>query len=223
LMAFLAGATVFSGFGKVVDATTAVVPLLILATLVIGICLLLNFPVKLLWSSPQSAPIPNWVLSSLVYVSYNLTLAISVLAPMGAMAERKKIKRGALLGSAGLGACALVILFAILIRAPFAADAEIPMLLIAGELSAGARVLYTVVLLLEVYTTAIGSLFGFISRLVPTANPWYKPLTVLTALAAFFAARLGFSCIVATVYPLVGLFGLLLLVTLVFDLYKGLK
>jgi uncharacterized membrane protein YkvI len=107
-------------------------------------------------------------------------------------------------------------LLAILAGAPAVAGYEIPMLIVAGRISPVARLIYTLVLVAEVYTTAIGSLYGLVSRLVSANSPRFKPLTLLVATAAFFAGRLGFSKIVSTVYPAMGIASLIFLASLVF-------
>lgn len=215
VMAGLAGLTVFSGLGRVIDAISVVVPFLILAVLGVGLYQLCSGPVNLSWSAPSSATLPGWHLSGLVYVSYNLTLAVPLLAPMGTLAAPQALKKGALLGSLGLGVSALVILLAILAGAHEVTGYEIPMLAVAGRISPSARLIYTLVLVAEVYTTAIGSLYGFVSRLASVNSPRFKPLTLLVAAGAFFAGHLGFSKIVATVYPAMGIAGLIFLAALV--------
>lgn len=217
VMAGLAGITVISGLGRVIDAISVVVPFLIAAVLGVGLYRLCSSPVNLSWSSPASATLPGWHLSGLVYVSYNLTLAVPLLAPLTTLTAPRVLKKGAFLGALGLGASALVILLAILAGAPGVTGYEIPMLVVAGGISPAARLIYTLVLVAEVYTTAIGSLYGFVTRLVPANSPRFKPLTVLVAAGAFFAGHLGFSKVVATVYPAMGIAGLIFLAALVYS------
>ncbi len=215
VMAGLAGLTVFAGLGRVIDAISVVVPFLIIAVLGVGLFQLGAAPLDLSWSAPESATLPCWPLSGLLYVSYNFTLATPILAPMGALAAPPALKKGALLGALGLGLSALAILLAIIAGAPETAACEIPMLAVAGKISPAARLLYALVLVAEVYTTAIGSLYGFVSRLAPENSPRFRVLTLLVAAGAFFAGQLGFSKIVATVYPAIGIAGLIFLAALV--------
>lgn len=220
IMAGLAGITVIAGLNRVIDAISFVVPLLIIAVLGVGLYLLFSAPINLTWSSPQSAAFPRWYLSGLAYVSYNLTLAVPLLAPMGVLTKPPSLKKGAFLGALGLGTCALVILLTLLAGAPAVTTFEIPMLIVAGKVSPVVRLIYTLVLVAEVYTTAISSLYGFVSRLVSIDGPWFKPFTIITVTGAFFGGQMGFSQIVATVYPAMGLAGFIFIAALV---YKSVK
>ncbi len=215
IMAGLAGVTVISGLGRVIDAISIMVPFLIIAVLGIGLYVLFSGPLDLNWSSPESATLPRWPLAGLAYVSYNLILAVPLLTPMGSLATLRVLKKGAFLGALGLGVCALTILLVLLAWAPEVAGFEIPVLIIAGRVSPAVRLIYTLVLVSEIYTTAIGSLYGFVSRLVSADGPLFKPLTVLVVAGAFFAWQWGFSQIVATVYPAIGVAGFLFLAALV--------
>ena len=214
VMAGLAGLTVIAGLGRVIDAISVVVPFLIMAVLGVGLFQLCTGPVNLSWSAPESAALPGWHFSGLLYVSYNLTLSVPLLAPMGTLAAPQTLKKGALVGALGLGLSALLILLALIAGAPETAGYEIPMLAVAGRISPAARLIYALVLVAEVYTTAIGSLYGFVSRLAPVNNFHFKALTILTATGAFFAGHMGFSKIVATVYPAMGVAGLIFLAAL---------
>ncbi|HOL16985.1 MAG TPA: hypothetical protein PLY40_01720 [Bacillota bacterium] len=219
IMAALSALTVIAGLSRVVDTISAVVPFLIAAVLGVGLYILLSAPVDLSWSSPAGATLPHWPLSGLAYVSYNFTLAVPLLAPLGTLTGPQALQKGAYLGALGLGVCALVILLALLAGAPAVTGFEIPMLAVAGRASPLVRLAYTLVLAAEIYTTAISSLYGFISRLAPAGSFWFKPLTVLVAAASFFAGRLGFAKIVATVYPAMGLAGFFFLAALAYSIF----
>lgn len=221
VMAGLAALTVISGLGRVIDAISFVVPFLITAVLGVGLYILFSSPPDLTWSSPASAAIPRWHLAGLAYVSYNLILAVPLLAPMGTLTGPRELKKGAMLGALGLGVSALVILLTILAGAPEVTGFEIPMLIAAGRVSTVIRLIYTVVLVAEVYTTAISSLYGFVSRLVSIDGPWFKPFTVFVVTGSFFAGQLGFSKIVSTIYPAVGIAGLIFLAALAYNAAVG--
>lgn len=223
IMAGLAGMTVIAGLSRVIDAISFVVPFLIAAVLGVGLYILFSVPLDFTWSSPASAALPRWYLSGLAYVSYNLILAVPLLAPMGTLTVPQALQKGALIGALGLGASALVILLTILAGAPEVTGFEIPMLVMAGRVSPTIRMIFTVVLIAEVYTTAISSLYGFVSRLVSTDGPWFKPFTMFVAAGSFFAGQLGFSQIVATLYPAVGVAGFIFLAAVIYYVIRAIK
>jgi len=84
----------------------------------------------------ENGLIGNWLWAAVLYVSYNLVLAISVLGPLGVQAKNKNaIRNGAILGGIGLGVSATAIYFAMERNFEIVRDMEIPMIYLAGSLS----------------------------------------------------------------------------------------
>lgn len=220
LMVAASAATVLLGIEGVVTSISLVVPFLIASVLGVSLFTLLKTPPVLSWFQPQRAPVPFWPVSAVAYVSYNLLLAVSVLAPMGARTSRDNLRLGITLGAAGLGLGALAIDLAILTGVPRVARVEIPMILAAGRISPGVGLLYSVVLLAEIYTTAVGSLFGFSARLVDPGEERYVYVVIGASLVALVASQIGFSQLVSKLYSAVGYAGFLFLIALAADAFR---
>ncbi len=208
--------TVLSGFHGVVLAISFFVPILLLS--VFGICAatLYNFPIDLAavnqWAETVKPVIPFWPLSALAYVSYNIVLSICILAPLGARAaDAGAISRGALWGGLGLFVGALAINLAILTLPSAAAQFEVPMVFIAGRFSPLVQGGYGLVLLAEIYTTAVANLYGFTARVTSPETKRFRKIAFFTAAVAFAASLLGFATLVRYLYSAVGIAGLLLL------------
>jgi uncharacterized membrane protein YkvI len=114
----------------------------------------------------------------------------------------------------------LAIAAAILTVAPQVAGLEVPMIAVAGLISPYLRIFYSLVLVAEVYTTAVAGLYGFTSRLTKPDSRAYRALAILASIAAFILARFGFSTIVSTLYPAAGFAGLLLIGALTYGYLK---
>ncbi len=221
LMASAAILTTIFGIKGVINSISFVVPLLLTGVLSITIMTIFtNFPFSLTDFQPLLAgqpPVPHWALSAVVYTSYNLVIATAVLAPLGAEAgSTDKLKKGAISGGLGLGIGAAAILFTLFLNLPTAATYEIPMVYIAGNFSPVMQQLYSVILIAEIYTTAVGNLFGFTVRLTESKGILYKILIILSSIIALITSRVGFSSLVHYLYPLVGYAGFLLLTGLTY-------
>lgn len=214
--------TVLLGIHGVINAISFVVPFLIVAVLGISIATLLSAPVSLAaaarWTGVSSPPVPFWPLSAVVYVSYNLVLGVAVLAPMGRLAgsDAGVLRKGALYGGIGLGIGALAINLALLASPPEVSGYEVPMVRIAAGFSPLVQTAYSLVLLAEVYTTAVGSLYGFTARITDPDSPSFKWLVIGTGLVSLAAGQLGFSTLVRVLYSAVGYAGLLMLTGLAY-------
>lgn len=98
----------------------------------------------------------------------------------------------------------------------------VPMIYIAGGISAFAQVLFAIALAAEVYTTAVGALYGFVSRITnieksPTTG---RAVVIGSAVAALLASQLGFSNLEKYLYPLVGYGGIVLLIGLLYTRFR---
>lgn len=217
--------TVIVGISGVINAISYVVPVLLVTVFGIAAATLLTKPVDFAavadWAAGQRAAVPFWPLAALTYVSYNLVLGISVLGPLGKhVKDTAKLRRGALWGGVGLGAGALAINLTLLANIPAIARYEVPMIYAAGQFAAWVTPLYSTVLLAEIYTTAVGSLYGFAERITDQGKPLFKPLVIFTGIAAFGAGQFGFSNLVRVLFPAVGYAGLIMLAGLTYGFVK---
>lgn len=206
IMAFISLLTVFTGTEGVVNAISAIAPLLILSVVFIFVCNLINNPVsqgEIEASRNLSGATPNWLLSAFNYVSYNVVVAVAVLAPIGAEAKNERsILYGALFGSIGLGLCMAAINYCVITNVHNIAGLEVPMIYMASEISPVFRSIFAVILFGEIYSTAVGDLYGLTQRI--SLNLPQKLFIALATAGAFAASQLGFSNLVRILYPAVG-------------------
>ncbi|TGE34020.1 hypothetical protein [Desulfosporosinus sp. Sb-LF] len=154
--------------------------------------------------------VEHWALSAVLYVSFNLTLAMVVFASLGRDVQRPGARLGAVVGGGALGLFAFVI-GAALLRFPDTIGLEIPMVAIAGKLGDWPAFLYVIVLWLAMITAAIGNGFSLVSRVVDSGKLGYGQATLFLMLLLLPVAGVKFSQLVQFVYPLFGYLGLVLL------------
>lgn len=221
-MGVITAFTVLKGIDGVIDAISFVVPFLLIAVIGISVYSIAASPPDIYAVVPaqnKSGLISNWFLAAVLYVSYNTIISIAVLGPLGVKAKSKKvIQNGAVLGGLGLGLGSLMIFLALSGNISNVAELEIPMMFIAGRISFVIQIIYAVILIAEVYTTAVGSLYGLTSRLtnMEKSPKKGKMLVIGSTIAAMLASQFGFSNLVKYLYSLVGYGGIVLLVCLVY-------
>jgi len=159
--------------------------------------------------------IQHWALSAILYVSFNLTLAMVVFASLGSVVQRAGARMGAVLGGVALGLFAFVI-GAALLRFPDIWGLEIPMVAVAGKLGDWPAFFYVVVLWLAMITAAVGNGFSLVSRVVDSGKLGYGKATAILLLLLLPVAGVKFSQIVQLVYPLFGYLGLVFLPTILY-------
>lgn len=167
--------------------------------------------------------IPNWWVSLLTYVSYNMLAAIGVLPPLGVKAASEKdLRRGNLLSVVLLLAISLCIIVALGVR-PDATSAELPMLALATEMSPVIGWIYAVLLVTGMMGTTVSfwiSASSFVTAKKPEWEGKRKLIIAAIALVAFSVSLLGFGDLVSTVYPIFGYLGFVFMALLVRTYFK---
>jgi len=225
-MAAISLVTVLFGLTGIVAAMSFLVPVMIIGVLgvFVGVQFVSPLTIKevLAFNLPNAAVMPSWPLSAATYVSYNMLVAVAVLSPLGASAGMgRRIKDGALLGGTGLGLGILVINLA-LMSVPRSTGFPIPMSYIANQIFPLAGVLYTLVLVMAIYTTAVGGLYGFSARVSDVLGKKnYRSGVMVTVLLAVIASQAGFTTLVRFLYTCVGVGGFLMLGGLLYNFFRG--
>ena len=154
-------------------------------------------------------PAPWWPLSAVLYVAYNLLLAMGVLAPLAGACRRAAVAhRGALMAWSVLLCTAMASHLAMQANWRLVASAEVPMVRLAERMGPVMVAVYAIILWLEVYTTAVASLYGLTVRLVGEGRRAYPLAVAFLTVAALAVSGYGFSSLVGTLYPAFGVAGL---------------
>jgi uncharacterized membrane protein YkvI len=224
-MALITVITVLGGFNSIINSISAVAPFLVFSALFVSISSILS--VKSLTgidilSLEKPVMLRNWLWSAILYISYNIVPSISILGPLGRETQnRKTIRKGAIIGGLGLGIGSTSIYMALFINAETVKNLEVPMIMIARRISPVVQVLYSVVLLAEIYTSAVGDLYGFASRICNMKTKKATFVILICSVTAFLASLAGFSNLVRYLYPSVGYCGVLTLICLIYHRFKA--
>lgn len=196
-------AAVLAGLEGVMAVNVIVVPFMVLFS--IGICI---------WSlTGHGLPSPvnaealtagQWIIPSVLYVSYNISLALPVIAPLGRASSRRNSLQGGVLAGLTLGVLVLAIDMTILAHQPDSLSSEVPMIFVAGRQGRLVQVLYGLVLWGEIMTTLVGNLFGVARRLARGSRISYPAAVIMATILALLISRAGFAKLVQTLYPFFG-------------------
>jgi uncharacterized membrane protein YkvI len=224
-MALITVITVLGGFNSIINSISTIAPFLVLSALFVSIFTILSAP-SLTGIDTRSIEKPvmlrNWLWSAILYISYNIVPSISILGPLGRETQNRKIiRKGAIIGGLGLGIGATSIFMTLFINAETVKNLEVPMIMIARRISPVVQVLYSVVLLAEIYTSAVGDLYGFASRICNMKTKKATFVILICSVTAFLASLAGFSNLVRYLYPSVGYCGVLTLICLIYHRFKA--
>ncbi|KAB2338059.1 hypothetical protein F7731_00300 [Cytobacillus depressus] len=226
IMVLLTIATCFFNVEKVLNIIGSITPALLVLVLLIAAYALFTMDTTFaelnkLAHGQQSAA-SNWFLSGLLYVSFNITCAIPMLAVMGGTTKNRKVAgMGGILGGIGLGLMLILINVGMYTRLDAVGSLDIPMLYLANEISPVVGIFMSIVLLAMIFNTAVGMLYGFAVRVMKPGTMKFKGLVTALGFAGFAASFVGFTKLVGTLYPITGYLGFALIAAVIVAWVRG--
>ena len=201
--------TTIYGLKGITTANLIITPLLTIITTSIGIYSLSyhGWDLSLIHVPSQTAtlPTPHWLLSSLLYLSYNLVMSTTILAPLGAsIPERSTRIAGSMLGSMLLMLLAGLITLVVMIHYPLSLDFEIPMLYIAGSQHTLHHTAYIFIFAAAMYTTGLASLYGCATKLAAATGISTTTSLLIVIFFSVLLSNIGFSTLISIIFPLFG-------------------
>lgn len=164
----------------------------------------------------------SWfALGAFMYVAYNILAGVPFMSEMGTEADsRKEAIVGGALGGAALGVCALLLNLALLSMYGEVSAYEVPVLYLAQQVSPIVGLLFAIVLLAEIYNTAVPMVWTVANQFVDEKQDKrkYQFLIALLCAIIFMGGQLPFGMLVNLIYPFVGYFGALFIVVVVVQL-----
>jgi uncharacterized membrane protein YkvI len=160
------------------------------------------------------APSYKWLISAVSYSAFNLAMAEAVLVPLAQeVKDERVVKWGGIAGGAILTFILLSSHFA-LSTLPDVILYDIPMAEVMKASVFSFYFIYILVIYGEVFTSVIGNLFGLERHLVRII-PIPRMFIILILLSgAFFVSQIGYSSLIAFLYPIFGYMSIIFLVLL---------
>ncbi|MNI65163.1 hypothetical protein D3C73_1206520 [compost metagenome] len=160
--------------------------------------------------------------SPLMYAAFNLSMAQAVLVPIGSHApNRKTIISGGLIGGAGVGFMLMAGHYALSANMPGIVQFEIPMGSIAQQLGSVTKVVYILLIFMEIFSTFVADIYGITLQLKPRIQLDRKFISITILFICYLTSQFGFSALLSVLYPLFGLFSLLWAAVLALHRDKG--
>lgn len=217
IMGLLCMVFILSSIRGIVMLGTVVTPVLIAGIVLVGFYIIVYRDSSVFSSIDGFKGIVNsWFFSALLYVSYNSLMSVVVMCNLLPYLKTQRTGRiGGILGGALLCFVALVLNTAIFMYYPGPTDSELPVLGILGRYSSLAGNLYAVLLWLAMFVSAVTAGFCFIDRVGSKVSIDKRILTIILCAAAVPLSTLGFSRLIAAIYPVFGYLGLFLVLVII--------
>lgn len=96
---------------------------------------------------------------------------------------------------------------------------DLPTLKLATQMSPSIGIIMSVIMILVIYNTVVGLMYAFASRFSVPFSKRYFIIIITMAVITYISTFIGFISLIGKVFPIMGLFGFILLIPVI---YKGL-
>ena len=210
IVALLCAMVFFTEIKGIINISSIVTPILIIGILGFGLYIIFSKEMAVFSLSGSASKITdNWFFSSLLYVSYNSITSIVVMCSLlPYLKSRKSAVFGGVFGGLMLCLMAIVINFAIYLFYPNIATEDLPVMGMVDKYSVFLGGVYTVILLLAMFVSALTAGFGFVERISSKVNISKKIIILVICALSIPLSSIGFSGLIATIYPVFGYMGM---------------
>lgn len=147
----------------------------------------------------------NWLIKSIEYASYNSILLIPILLSLKKYSEKNEKIIGIITGI--IFFILSIIIYFIMFNVQGLENIEIPLVFIANKFGNIYSLIYSIVIVLAIYTTMISAGYGFLNNCTRTRKN-YKTLAIILCISAILISNFSFAKLVNLTYPVFGILGL---------------
>ncbi len=210
------------GFERLVRVVSAIGPIIIVFTLTVGVITVItdhsNFVEigknEAFLEKSQSSP--NWFVSAILYLSLNFLSGSTYFTQLGKTSNtRKEAKYGAILGAVAIVLAIAIMSTSILLNAENATSTAIPMLYLAKKISVFFGAVFSVVLMLGMFSSCSAMMWTVCSVFKFGGKKGNIVFAVLVTVFIYILGLFSFSKLVSIFYPMEGYLGLLYMFCLI--------
>ncbi|MCM3088421.1 hypothetical protein M3557_10870 [Bhargavaea ginsengi] len=225
IMAILVTLAMMLKVDKVIGVIASITPFLLIFIGIISVYSLATMDTSFADLNPiaesQEKSFPNWFISAVNYVSFNIAVGAGMALLTGGSEKNPRIAGiGGLLGGLAIGIMIVVSHLAIFAQIDTVASYDLPLLKIVEGISPILAVFMAVVLFGMIFNTALGMFYGFVARFFEMETKKARTATVITLAIGFILSFVGFTTLVSKFYSLIGYLGLFLIFALIYAPFK---
>ncbi len=191
----------------IVKVSEAIVPILILFIIIIGIYTLSSTNIINKINEMEIVKGSNWLVSGVIYASYNSILLIPVLISINKIITKKEISKTAIIITLTTFILAISIFISMLKINVNIRKLEMPVSYVINTQLPKLKIEYGIVILTSILTTAISLIAGLIQNVKKENSK--KVILYLICISSLPISQIGFSALIQLLYPIFGYIGIL--------------
>lgn len=191
----------------IVKVSEIIVPILIVFIVVIGVYTVISTNVANKIEQMNSINGSSWLVSGVLYASYNTILLIPVLISVNNIIDRREVSKASIVITFMIFLLATAVFVSMLKIDVNIKKIEMPVSYVIGTQLPKLKVLYGIVILTSILTTAISLIAGLMQNVKEKNNK--KIWLYLICISSIFISQIGFSALINFLYPIFGYIGII--------------
>jgi len=218
ILAILALISVLLGMNKVIDILGNIGPMIVIISVGVGIVTISRNYETLLYTNQiisnlnVTKAIDSWWMTSVIYSGLNLIIATTFLVGVGSTAKnRKTCIWGGVLGGVIFMIAAMALNLGIMSDIQNIYIKEIPTLYMADKIGPIIGMMFSIMLIAGIYTTAVPLLWSVCTSFSEEKSSKFTIIAIVCTILGIIGGRLPFTMLVKFIYPVSGLFGVIII------------
>ena len=191
----------------IVKVSEIIVPILIVFIVVIGVYTVISTNVANKIEQMNIINGSSWLVSGVLYASYNTILLIPVLISVNNIIDRREVSKASIVITFMIFLLATAVFVSMLKIDVNIKKIEMPVSYVIGTQLPKLKVLYGIVILTSILTTAISLIAGLMQNVKEKNNK--KIWLYLICISSIFISQIGFSALINFLYPIFGYIGII--------------
>ena len=201
---------------RIVKANEMLVPIIIIFIFFIGVYNFAILDLSDLENCFIKANNGNWLISSILYSSYNIILLVPVLITLKKYIKNKKEIKNISIISGIIIFLLSTILFLLLSQInKDIQNIEMPIAYVVSECLPKLKKIYGAVILISIFTTALSLGISFLKNIAKNQKS-YTQIAIIMCITSVILSQFGFSNLINLLYPIFGVLGLVQIVNIIF-------
>ena len=191
----------------IVKVSEIIVPILIVFIVVIGVYTVISTNVANKIEQMNIINGSSWLVSGVLYASYNTILLIPVLISVNNIIDRREVSKTSIVITFMIFLLATAVFVSMLKIDVNIKRIEMPVSYVISTQLSKLKVLYGIVILTSILTTAISLIAGLMQNVKEKSNK--KIMLCLICIISIFITQIGFSALINYLYPIFGYIGII--------------
>lgn len=230
ILALLALFSVLMGMNKLIDILGNIGPMIIIISVGVGaVTIVRNYESflsvnEIIPTLNVTKAVDNWIITSIIYSGLNLIIATPFLVGVGSTARnRKNCIWGGIIGAVAFMIAAITLNLGIMSDIKDIYITEIPTLYMADKIGPMVGVMFSLMLIAGIYTTAVPLLWSVCNSFAKERTIKFAIIATVCTIFGFIGGKLPFAMLVNLIYPLSGLFGVIILISIFIKSVRNIK